>query len=106
MTTMKRVLWAAIMSTALAAPVHAASVPGDITFEREGGTEGFAPGYFPHWVHRIHFRCYVCHDAIFPMKRGDAMTMEQMSAGKLCGTCHNGKVAWGLDECQRCHVGP
>lgn len=62
---------------------------------------------FPHWIHRMQFRCSVCHDAIFQMKAGgDAITMDDISKGKYCGTCHNGKTAFavGFDTCDRCHL--
>jgi c(7)-type cytochrome triheme protein len=81
---------------------------GDITFKREGsGTEDVAPAVFPHWVHRMQFTCYVCHDAIFKMKAGaNPITMADISAGKWCGTCHDGKTAFAaasFSTCTRCH---
>jgi c(7)-type cytochrome triheme protein len=87
----------------LAAPVWAAPL-GDVIYSRATGTEDLAPAYFPHWVHRIKYKCYACHDALFPMRRGATPTMAAMSKGESCGTCHNGKVAFGVDTCQRCHV--
>ena len=52
--------------------------------------------------------CKDCHnDGLFPkMKQGTVkITMEQIYAGKLCGTCHNGKKAFeAKGNCQRCHV--
>ena len=51
--------------------------------------------------------CKECHtDGLFPkMKQGTVkITMEQIYAGKLCGTCHNGKKAFEAKaNCQRCH---
>lgn len=101
-----RIIAAAIAALLLAGPAIANRLPGDVRFKRDGDTEGFPPATFPHWVHRIQFRCYACHDAIFPMKgRKEPITMTAMAEGKWCGACHNGKVAWSIDECQRCHVG-
>lgn len=95
-----------VAALASVSPALAGGAPGDIRFKRDGDTAGFPPAYFPHWVHRIQFRCYVCHDEIFAMKgRKEPITMEPMSQGKWCGACHNGKIAWAVDECQRCHVG-
>ncbi len=62
---------------------------------------------FPHWIHRMQFRCSVCHDDIFQMKAGaDTITMDSISKGKHCGTCHNGKTAFavGFNTCDRCHL--
>ena len=51
--------------------------------------------------------CKECHnDGMFPkMKQGTVkITMDQIYAGKLCGTCHNGKKAFEAKaNCQRCH---
>ncbi|MDH3468965.1 MAG: hypothetical protein OES26_24280 [Gammaproteobacteria bacterium] len=67
---------------------------GDITFQREQGDESTAPAVFPHWKHRIHYKCYVCHNAIFEMKAGaNKITMLAIGDGKYCGACDNGKQA-------------
>lgn len=76
---------------------------GDLVFE-----EGPLPARFPHSMHRIRFRCSVCHDRIFEMKLGSAeMTMALFKSGKYCGECHNGKVGFniGFETCNRCHSG-
>jgi len=77
---------------------------GDIEYSRPGGPQNISLAYFPHWVHRIKYKCYACHDALFPMSRGPNPTMAAMAQGKSCGACHNGKVAFGADMCQRCHI--
>lgn len=61
---------------------------------------------FPHWFHRIRFKCASCHPAIFEMKAGaNPVTMTAMRRGEFCATCHNGKIAWeiGFTTCVRCH---
>jgi c(7)-type cytochrome triheme protein len=79
------------------------SAPGDIYFERPGGATGFPLGFFPHWVHRMKFRCYVCHPKIFKMKKGaNKVNMQKINAGEYCSACH-GKVAFPVTECGRCH---
>jgi c(7)-type cytochrome triheme protein len=30
-------------------------------------------------------------------------TMKQMEKGKSCGACHDGKRAFALDDCTKCH---
>ena len=80
------------------------SVLGDVVYSHAGSEDKLAPAYFPHWVHRIQYKCYACHDDLFPMRRGTAPTMAAMARGESCGACHNGKVAFGVDTCQRCHV--
>jgi c(7)-type cytochrome triheme protein len=86
----------------------ALAVEGDIVFKRDSGEGGTPPAVFPHWFHRIRYKCYACHPAVFEMKAGaNAITMDAIREGKFCGACHNGKVAWeaGFDTCNRCHVG-
>jgi c(7)-type cytochrome triheme protein len=86
----------------------ALAVQGDVVFKRKGGNSGTPVAVFPHWIHRIRYKCYVCHPDPFEMKAGaNEVTMEAIMAGKSCGMCHNGKIAWGatFDTCSRCHVG-
>lgn len=84
--------------------------PGDLRFERNSEAEdsaAFPPSIFPHWVHRIHYRCDACHDSLYEMKSGSAeITMDMISAGESCGSCHNGEKAFasGVASCGRCHV--
>lgn len=82
----------------------AADELGDIRFDRSGAVGEFAPAHFPHWVHRLRYKCYACHDGLFSMQREAAPTMAAMAKGQSCGACHNGKVAFAVDMCQRCHV--
>lgn len=80
---------------------------GDITFERRAaGMDDIARAIFPHWVHRMQFKCAACHDDLFKMKAGSSLvTMDEMQAGRWCGACHNGKDAFesNFDTCPRCH---
>jgi len=88
------------------------AAPGDIRLERKGDVEGsgsFSPAVFPHWVHRINYRCDACHDSLFQMKSGATeISMELMAKGESCGSCHNGKAAFdtSLQNCDRCHTRP
>ncbi len=60
---------------------------------------------FPHWFHRIRFKCKVCHENIFIMKRGaNSVSMRRIMEGEACGVCHNGQIAWEALYCERCHT--
>ncbi len=61
---------------------------------------------FPHWFHRIRFRCSVCHENIFKIKAGsNEISMSTITEDKqACGVCHDGLVAWEPLECERCHA--
>jgi len=49
-------------------------------------------------------KCNACHPSLFKMKKdGDKMTMDDMKAGKFCGTCHDGTKAFAVKECAKCH---
>ena len=69
--------------------VHGADAPGDIHFQREGveATGGsFPPAIFPHWIHRINYRCDACHDSLFRMEQGSTeITMGGFRRG--AGSC-------------------
>lgn len=85
----------------------ALAVEGDIVFKREGGAGGVPAAVFPHWFHRIRYKCYACHPTPFKMKAGaDKITMDAIAEGKFCGLCHNGKTAWevSFNTCPRCHA--
>jgi len=83
------------------------SEPGDIKFVRQAaGMDDVSPAVFPHWIHRMAYTCYACHDSLFKMKAGeDLVTMDQIQNGQSCGACHDGKTAFvsNLSTCNRCH---
>jgi c(7)-type cytochrome triheme protein len=33
------------------------------------------------------------------------ITMDQISQGRFCGACHNGEIAWSVENCDFCHSG-
>ncbi|WP_088286187.1 c(7)-type cytochrome triheme domain-containing protein [Ideonella sp. A 288] len=80
---------------------------GDVVLNRRAEAEGVRPVVFPHWFHRIRFRCKVCHSELgFQMRAGsNVVSMADIIDGKFCGMCHNGQVAWGPDRCDLCHSG-
>ena len=77
----------------------------DIVLNKRAEQEGERPVIFPHWFHRIRFQCRVCHTELgFEMRAGaNDVTMNEISKGKFCGACHNGNIAWSVDNCGLCH---
>lgn len=62
---------------------------------------------FPHWVHRIRYRCKACHMEVFEPRSGaNEITMQAIRDGQKCGVCHNGTTAFAptMASCDRCHV--
>ena len=83
---------------------------GDVTFERRATTasaDEVPVAVFPHWVHRMQYKCKACHDALFKMKAGagEPILMDAIREGQHCGVCHNGRKAFesSFDTCDRCH---
>lgn len=78
----------------------------DLTLNRYAEQAGMPPVIFPHWFHRIRFKCKVCHEDIFIMRQGsNDINMQKIIQGEYCGKCHNGKIAWAAMFCDRCHSG-
>jgi c(7)-type cytochrome triheme protein len=80
---------------------------GDIVINNYSDTAGMRPAVFPHWFHRIRFRCKVCHaDLGFKFKAGgNEINMVKIIDGQYCGACHNGNIAWSVENCNLCHSG-
>ncbi|VAW84108.1 Cytochrome c family protein [hydrothermal vent metagenome] len=80
---------------------------GDVVINNYADAAGMRPVVFPHWYHRIRFRCKVCHaDLGFAFKAGgNDITMEKIIDGQFCGACHNGEIAWSIENCGMCHSG-
>lgn len=78
---------------------------GDVVINNYSEDAGMRPVVFPHWFHRIRFRCKVCHaDLGFKFKAGgNDITMLKIIDGEYCGACHNGEVAWSVENCDICH---
>jgi len=92
---------------AMMLPWQARAEYADVVINNYADAAGMRPVVFPHWFHRIRFRCKVCHqDLGFQFKAGgNQITMAKIIDGKFCGACHNGEVAWSVENCNMCHSG-
>ena len=79
----------------------------DVILNNHSEAAEMRPVIFPHWFHRIRFRCKVCHSELgFEMRVGsNNITMEKIITGQYCGMCHNGDIAWSVEQCGLCHSG-
>lgn len=95
----------AVLTLLVPSPVHAEY--GDVVLNNRAEKAGLRPVIFPHWFHRIRFKCNVCHSEIgFKMRAGaNDIHMADIQAGKFCGACHNNQIAWGTENCDLCHSG-
>lgn len=77
----------------------------DVVINNYSDGAGMRPVVFPHWFHRVRFRCKVCHtDLGFKFKAGgNEINMLKIIDGQYCGACHNGSVAWSVENCDLCH---
>jgi len=98
---------AAMASLVLALPAPALAEYGDVVINNHSDAAGVRPVVFPHWFHRVRFRCKVCHsDLGFKFQAGgNDINMVKIIDGQFCGACHNGAVAWSVENCDLCHSG-
>jgi c(7)-type cytochrome triheme protein len=90
----------------LAAPAAHAEY-GDVVINNYSDKASMRPVVFPHWFHRVRYRCKVCHaDLGFKFKAGgNEINMVKIIDGQFCGACHNGEIAWSIENCNLCHSG-
>lgn len=104
---MKRAIRALLAAAACAAALAAHAEYGDVVMNNYSSAAGMRPVVFPHWFHRVRFRCKVCHaDLGFKFEAGgNRVDMLKIIDGQFCGACHNGEVAWAVENCNLCHSG-
>lgn len=84
-------------------------LPGPIAMKQSGDSPG--PVTFKHDTHVDTAKpaCTTCHPREFSILKGSApkptITHDEMDKGRYCGSCHNGKKAFALDDCAACHQG-
>ena len=80
---------------------------GDVVINNYSDEAGMRPVVFPHWFHRVRFRCKVCHaDLGFKFQAGgNEINMLKIIDGEYCGACHDGDIAWSVENCDLCHSG-
>ncbi|TAN44547.1 MAG: hypothetical protein EPN22_06215 [Nitrospirae bacterium] len=82
---------------------------GNLIINRTSEKNGVKAVTFSHWSHRRKHTCRVCHSELeFNMKLNTTeITEESNKAGRFCGACHNGKLAFGHGkaDCEKCHNG-
>jgi len=102
-----KLFWMAVGLLLIAAMHSSKAEYGDVLINNYSEAAGMRPVVFPHWFHRIRFRCKVCHaDLGFKMQAGgNQINMLKIIDGEYCGSCHNGEVAWSVETCDLCHSG-
>ena len=96
-------LFAFLLPTSLPAQVLVGG--GNVRFTPKGAS----PVLFNHERHvAANGRsCSGCHFGVFQMEKGShRMNMSKITKGHFCGTCHNGRKAFDVEDkghCARCH---
>lgn len=105
---LRKIVALSLVSICLAiVPAMTQAEYADVVINRQAEKNGMRPVIFPHWFHRIRFRCKVCHAELgFKMRAGsNTITMTDIIEGKFCGACHNNDIAWSPENCDLCHSG-
>ncbi len=94
-----------LVAVGLALSAEAEAEYGDVVINEFSEEAEMRPVVFPHWFHRIRYRCKVCHaDLGFKFQAGgNEINMLKIIDGEYCGACHNGEIAWSVENCDLCH---
>jgi len=84
--------------------VKRAELQGRADFGMKREFSFVTPVRFSHEKHNVWNGCELCHPEIFPTARKETVQYSMFSniEGRYCGACH-GKVAFPLNNCQKCH---
>ncbi len=96
-----------VLATAFVDARPAMAEYGDVIMNNNSDAAGMRPAVFPHWFHRVRYSCKVCHaDLGIKFKAGgNNIDMLKIMDGQYCGACHNGTIAWSVENCNLCHSG-
>ena len=95
-----------VLALLLSSVALGAAFPAVLRIPRRDPAVPFPPrALFSHRSHEA-FGCYACHPSIFPQQTLVGFTHQEMSEGKFCGHCHDGRTAFAIPgtACGRCHV--
>lgn len=94
-----------LVATLALSAMDAAAEYGDVVLNNYSDEAAVSPVVFPHWFHRIRYTCKTCHtDLNIKLSAGsNKIKMSDIMDGQYCGACHDGQVAWGIENCELCH---
>ena len=94
-----------LVATMALSAMDAAAEYGDVVLNNYSDDAAVSPVVFPHWFHRIRYTCKTCHtDLNIKLSAGsNKIKMSDIMDGQYCGACHDGQVAWGIENCELCH---
>jgi c(7)-type cytochrome triheme protein len=100
-----RWIWTVLATLVFGATTAVAIELKDITYKTENaGTVIFSHNsHLKKKARRDPLRCNACHEKE-TKRSGKHYTMADMEKGKSCGACHNGRAAFSVALCSRCHI--
>jgi c(7)-type cytochrome triheme protein len=96
----------AVLALLVSSVALGAAFPAVLRIPRRNPGVPYPPrALFSHRSHET-FGCYACHPSIFPQQTLIGFNHQEMSEGKFCGRCHDGRTAFAIPgtACARCHV--
>ncbi len=114
---MRKSIWLAVVIVVACIGLGAAALGQDLPKLPDALTlpqSGDSPGKVT-FLHVSHMGerpdCTQCHPRLFSIMKqpagapaaGQKITHANMEKGRQCGACHNGKKAFGFDDCSACH---
>ena len=106
-SALRAVAVAGLLAAGASMAPQAGAEYGDVVINNYSTAAGMRPVVFPHWFHRVRFSCKVCHaDLGFKFEAGgNQINMVKIIDGQYCGSCHDGGIAWAVENCSLCHSG-
>lgn len=102
-------LYAVVAALLIGGPAVALGVPDRVRIppvKDHGAGNPPDAALFSHWAHGT-YTCVSCHPGTFPQRKL-GFTHYDMEQGLFCGSCHDGRTAFGPKdrgvECETCHV--
>jgi len=94
-----------LVATLALSAMDAVAEYGDVVMNNYSDEAAVNPVVFPHWFHRIRYTCKSCHtDLNIKLSAGSSkIKMSEIVDGQYCGSCHDGQIAWGIENCELCH---
>jgi c(7)-type cytochrome triheme protein len=103
------VLVGALAAVSAVAQSRLPRLPKAFAFAQTGDSPGVVGFNHASHVDEAQPACTACHPRLFRILKpglaaeGGAITHDAMNKGRACGACHDGKKAFGTDDCTMCH---
>ena len=85
-------------------------LPGELKLTQSADSPGVVLFHHETHVDTDKPSCTTCHPKEFRILKSNAgkrpaITHAEMEKGRFCGSCHDGKKAFAMEDCTSCHQG-